>query len=103
MMYRHGNKRVQVVALVFARRLRLYNLLWIECWQASKWQTCLVYLDDVVVFASSFDDRLRRLGTVKMVKTPGPDLRPQKCRFAYEQLLFLTHVIKKSGWHPDLQ
>ncbi|WP_316399578.1 reverse transcriptase family protein, partial [Bradyrhizobium sp. 33ap4] len=27
-----------------------------------KWQTCLVYLDDVVVFAPDFDEHLRRLG-----------------------------------------
>lgn len=67
-----------------------------------KWQTCLVYLDDVVVFSSSFDEHLRRLEAVlQAIKTSGLTLKPEKCRFAYEELLFLGHVISKSGVRPD--
>ena len=69
-----------------------------------KWQTCLVYLDDVVVFASSFEEHLRRLETVlQAIKTSGLTLKPEKCRFAYDELLFLGHVINKSGVRPDPQ
>ena len=67
-----------------------------------KWQTCLVYLDDVVVFASSFDEHLRRLEAVlEAIKTSGLTLKPEKCRFAYEELLFLGHVISRDGVRPD--
>ncbi|MBS2634167.1 RNA-directed DNA polymerase, partial [Salmonella enterica subsp. enterica serovar 1,4,[5],12:i:-] len=67
-----------------------------------KWQTCLVYLDDVVVFASNFDEHLRRLEAVlQAIKTSGLTLKPEKCRFAYEELLFLGHVISKDGVRPD--
>uniref|UniRef100_A0A224Z105 RNA-directed DNA polymerase n=1 Tax=Rhipicephalus zambeziensis TaxID=60191 RepID=A0A224Z105_9ACAR len=69
-----------------------------------KWQTCLVYLDDVVVFSANFDEHLRRLEAVlQAIKTSGLTLKPEKCRFAYEELLFLGHVISKSGVRPDPQ
>ncbi|XP_072143827.1 retrovirus-related Pol polyprotein from transposon 412 isoform X2 [Dermacentor andersoni] len=69
-----------------------------------KWQTCLVYLDDVVVFAGNFDVHLRRLATVlEAIRSSGLTLKPEKCRFAYEELLFLGHVISKSGVRPDPQ
>lgn len=55
-----------------------------------KWQTCLVYLDDVIVFAPTFDEHLHRLQTVlEAIKASGLTLKPQKCHFAYEELLFL--------------
>ncbi|KAK8771367.1 hypothetical protein V5799_025390 [Amblyomma americanum] len=69
-----------------------------------KWQTCLVYLDDVVVFAANFDNHLRRLATVlEAIESSGLTLKPEKCRFAYDELLFLGHIISKSGVHPDPQ
>lgn len=44
-----------------------------------KWQRCLVYLDDVVVFASNFDYHLRQLRTVfQFIKTAGLTLKPTK-------------------------
>lgn len=69
-----------------------------------KWQTDVVYLDDVVVFAGNFDDHLRRLGTVlEAIKSSGLTMMPEKCRFAYDELLFVGHVISKSGVRPEPQ
>lgn len=69
-----------------------------------KWQTCLVYLDDVVVFAPNFDEHLRRLEAVFMaIKSSGLTLKAEKCRFAYEELKFLGHVISSEGVRPDPQ
>lgn len=69
-----------------------------------KWQTCLVYLDDVVVFASNFDEHIQRLQTVlDAIRTSGFTLNRTKCRFAYEELLFLGHVVNRHGVRPDPQ
>ena len=32
--------------------------------QGLQWLTCLIYLDDVVVFASSFDEHVKRVDQV---------------------------------------
>lgn len=67
-----------------------------------KWQTCLVYLDDVIVFAPSFEEHLSRLKVVLgAIKASGLTLKPEKCRFAYEQLKFLGHVVSSAGVLPD--
>lgn len=67
-----------------------------------KWHTCLVYLDDVVVFARTFDEHLARLEYVlEAIRTSGLTLKPEKCRFAYEELKFLGHVVNGAGVLPD--
>lgn len=44
-----------------------------------KWQTCLVYLDDVVTFACTFGEHLRRLRTeLQALKNAGLTLNPKK-------------------------
>lgn len=69
-----------------------------------KWQTCLVYLDDVVVFSTHFDEHLRRLETVlEAIKSSGLTLKTEKCHFAYEELKVLGHIVSGSGVHPDPQ
>ncbi|KAM7296833.1 retrovirus-related Pol polyprotein from transposon 297 [Ixodes scapularis] len=63
-----------------------------------KWQNCLVYLDDVVVFASEFDEHLRRLRAVlQAFKAAGLTLKPSKCRFAHGELKFSSHVVSAQG------
>ncbi|KAK8777518.1 hypothetical protein V5799_029140 [Amblyomma americanum] len=69
-----------------------------------KWKICLVYLDDVVVFASNFEEHLKRLRTVlDAIKSSGLTLKAEKCHFAYEELLFLGHIVSKEGVRPDPQ
>lgn len=58
-----------------------------------KWHTCLVYLDDVIVFTPSFEEHLRRLEAVlQTIKSSGLTLKADKCHFAYQELKFLGHL-----------
>lgn len=67
-----------------------------------KWQTCLVYLDDVVVFSATFEQHLRRLKTVfEAVHSAGQTLKPEKYHFGFEDLKFLGHIISHQGVRPD--
>lgn len=48
-----------------------------------KWLTCFVYLDDVVVFSTTFNEHLRILETVlEAIKSSGLTLTMEKCRSA---------------------
>ncbi|UYV78709.1 K02A2.6-like [Cordylochernes scorpioides] len=51
-----------------------------------KWKICLCYLDDTILGC------LRKAGLT---------LNISKCRFAYEELLLLGHVVSKEGITPD--
>lgn len=47
-----------------------------------EWQTCLVYLQHVVVFSLSFDEDLRHFEAVlEVIKTSRLTLKLEKCRF----------------------
>ena len=44
---------------------------------------CLVYLDDIIVFSTTFEDHLQRLVSVfDRLRTAGLKLKPKKCHFA---------------------
>ncbi|UYV66672.1 K02A2.6-like, partial [Cordylochernes scorpioides] len=47
-----------------------------------KWTICLCYLDDIIVYASSFQEHMERLEKVlKCIQRAGLGLNPEKCRF----------------------
>lgn len=67
-----------------------------------KWQSCLVYLDDVVIFSNTFDEHLDRLHAVlNAIRSAGLSLKPEKCHFGFQQLKFLGHVVNSEGVSPD--
>lgn len=59
-----------------------------------QWQICLVYLDDILIFAKTHDEMLKRLKIVltKML-TGGLKLRLEKCKFSYNEVKYLGHII----------
>jgi len=66
------------------------------------WSSCFVYIDDILVFAPSFAEHLKRLEEVfRRIQTAGLKLNPQKCKFLHEQIAYLGHVITSRGIKPD--
>ena len=46
-----------------------------------QWHTCLIYLDDIVVFVSTFDEHLQRVEEViNRIRTAGLKLKPETCQ-----------------------
>ena len=70
-----------------------------------KWTHCLVYLDDVAIFADSFESHLERLGAVlEALQLAGLKLNRNddaKCVFASRALSYLGHMIDDDGIRPD--
>lgn len=60
-----------------------------------RWKTCLVYLDDVIVFSSCRKAHLAHVAEVLTVLgNAGLSLKLQKCRFFAETVNYLGHVIR---------
>lgn len=58
-----------------------------------KWTHCLVYLDDVAIFADTFDAHLDRLVAVlSAFRLAGLKLNPKKCLFATYSMIFFGHL-----------
>lgn len=67
-----------------------------------QWQTCLIYLDDIIVFAESLDQHFSRLSEVLMrIQAAGLKLNAPKCHFLQTTVPFLGHVISASGVTTD--
>ena len=66
------------------------------------WQTCLVYLDDIIVFSKTFDTHLARLEEViDRIGAAGLKLSPKKCHLFQSEVVFLGHVVNKDGISTD--
>lgn len=66
------------------------------------WSEVLIYLDDVIVFARTFDEYLSRLQNVfDRLRAANLKLKSQKCKFGQEKVTFLGHVVTPDGVTTD--
>ncbi len=66
-----------------------------------QWSRCLVYLDDILIYAASFDQALENLELVlNRLSAAGLKLKPRKCNLMQESLVFLGHRISAKGIEP---
>lgn len=66
------------------------------------WETCLIYLDDVIIFSKTFEEHLYRLRQVfERIRQAGMKLKPKKCHFVQQQVEYLGHLVSKQGIATD--
>ena len=66
------------------------------------WTDCLVYLDDIVIFAMDFQEHNRRLEAVlERLETAGVKLNANKCELLKTETLILGHVVSQKGIPTD--
>lgn len=62
------------------------------------YKSCLVYLDDIIVFSSTFEQHLYDLQVIfQRLKDAHFYLKPSKCRFAVQRTEFLGHIVSSNG------
>lgn len=67
-----------------------------------QWPESMVYLDDVIVFSSSFKEHLSRLEAVfKRLRESQLKLKPKKCDYFKCEVKYPGHIVSKGGLHPD--
>jgi len=66
------------------------------------WLSCLVYLDDILIFSKDFEEHLERVEVIfEKIKQSGLKLSPTKCKFFMPEVTFLGHVVSKNGLQTD--
>ena len=66
------------------------------------YEQCLVYLDDIVIFSTTFPQHLERLTTVfQHLRKAGLTLKPEKCHFARKEIRYLGHIVSSKGVQAD--
>ena len=67
-----------------------------------QWEMCLVYLDDVILFAATFDAALDNLEVVfGRLRDAGLKLKAKKCDLMKRKVAFLGHIVDAEGVHCD--
>ena len=67
-----------------------------------KWQCCLVYIDDIVVYSPSFEQHLKDLKKVfEALRAANLTVKASKCHFCRRETKYLGHIITQNGIKPD--
>ena len=95
-------KRIQCPPLWFVECSSEISALNGLCSKQPTLVTGLVYLDDIIIFGSSFSEQFERLKTVlTRLKEAGLTLKLSKCQWAKSEVKFLGHLITDKGIKPD--
>jgi hypothetical protein len=101
---RRGAFRFNVLPFGLCNAVSLFQRLQDKILAGLNWFVCLVYLDDIAVFSSGFDEHLMRLRLVFMrMREAGLKFNPEKCRLFQRQMVFLGYLINKDGVRPDVE
>ena len=66
------------------------------------WKTCLVYIDDVIIYSRTGEDHLRDVDSVlQVLKQAGVSLKFDKCRFFTDSVRYLGHIIRPGTLEVD--
>jgi transposase InsO family protein len=67
-----------------------------------RWKTCIVYLDDILVYSKSFDQHLKDVDTVcAALAKVNFQLNIEKCEFFQPEITFLGYKIHSRGMSPS--
>jgi hypothetical protein len=64
---------------------------------------CFVYLDDIVIYASSIEEHSSKLKNVfQRLRINNLKLQPDKCNFMHREISFLGHIVTSEGVKPHM-
>ena len=67
-----------------------------------QWSECLIYVDDIIVFSSSFDKHMQRLGLVfERLEKANLKLKSSKCQFVRSEVCYLGHTVSEKELQPN--
>ena len=66
------------------------------------WTSCLVYLDDIIIFSKTPEDHLQQLREVfERLEKAGLKVKPSKCHLLRKSVRYLGHIISEKGVQTD--
>ena len=63
---------------------------------------CFIYLDDIIVFSSTFEEHVELLSAVfQRLEEHNLKLKPSKCKLFRSCVLYLGHIVSCEGTQTD--
>lgn len=79
-----------------------YQRIMQECLGDYHLKICFIYLDDLIIFSSSFEEHLERLELIlTRLEECGIKLSAEKCSFVQRKVKFLGHIVSENGLETD--
>jgi hypothetical protein len=67
-----------------------------------QWSSCLVYIDDIIIFSSTVQGHFQRLVEVfERLRSAGLEVKPSKCHLFRRSVDYLGHIVSKQGIQTD--
>ena len=99
---RKGSFKFKVLPFGLSNAPAVFQRLMNMVMQGLTWEACLVFLDDIIVIALTFEQHLERLNAVfQRLKSANLKLKPSKCRLFQARVKFLGSVVSADGIEPD--
>ena len=68
-----------------------------------QWEICLIYIDDILVFAKTYPELLERTQLIfDRLRAANLKLKPSKCQFGIKEVKYLGFVVSEKGISVDL-
>ncbi len=75
-----------------------FQSLMTQIFRGINWRYVLCYIDDIVIFSSTFEEHLQHIGEVfQRLRNAGLKLTPSKCYFAQKHIKYLGHILGQDG------
>ena len=88
--------------LVYANAPATFQHLMEMCMGDMNLRDCLVYLDDVIIFSTTFEEHIDRLQAVfSRLKEFNLKLKATKCEFMKSEVTYLGHIVSQGGIRTD--
>jgi hypothetical protein len=98
----HGLFQFKVMPFGLTSAPATFERLMDKVLQGLHWETCLVYLDDIIVYATQFSHAVARLDQVfRRLKSAGLKLNPKKCHLFQQRVAYLGHIVSEDGIATD--
>lgn len=79
-----------------------FHMLMAKILRGLNWRICLVYIDDILCFSENFQTHLQHLRLIfQRLREANLTLQTAKCKFAAKRVIYLGHILSKSGIEVD--
>ena len=89
-------------AVWFSKRSLYISTLMHAILRGLRYEICLIYLDNIIIFSRTFEDHFAHLNDVfGRLRRANVKRKPSKCSFARSRVKYLGHVVSRDGITPD--
>ena len=95
---RRGHFQFKVMPFGLCNAPATFERLMEQILRGLQWETCLVYLDDIIIMGKTVEEVVANLDQVlARLRAAGLKLKPSKCNLFAKEVIYLGHIVSEKG------